>query len=210
MYRGVASEIRTQFLCFLFLGFLSRVYTFAFWDQLLNQFKNYNFKIKYFDVKRSLWKVSKESKSCSHQTRGQMEDVKVDLNSWPRYGIKVFVVSGLVLGRFFIFYFELLGQVYEFNFWYQTLSLFLGISILGLEILTLKVLFKAQKLQKTTKSCTHQSRGHMGYFKLNQNSWLRYGNSIFALRFKICTCGVGLKIRTRFYVFQKYTFLVRV
>ena len=28
-------------------------------------------------------------------------------------------------------------------------------------------------------------------------------NAIFMLCFKICTCGVGLKIRTRFYVFQK-------
>ena len=102
MYRGVASEIRTQFLCFLFLGFLSRVYTFAFWDQLLNQFKNYNFKIKYFDVKRSLWKVSKESKSCSHQTRGILEDFKNNQNSWPKYGNTIFVlcfeicISGVV------------------------------------------------------------------------------------------------------------------
>ena len=43
----------------------------------------------------------------------------------------------------------------------------------------------------------------MDYFKKQQNSWLRYGNCVFVLCFKICPRGVDFKIRATFLCFLK-------
>ena len=58
-----------------------------------------------------------------------------------------------------------------------------------------------QKLQKVSKSYSHQRRGHMDYFKSYQNSRPRYGNTIFVVRFEICISGVGEEIKVGLFVF---------
>ena len=43
---------------------------------------------------------------------------------------------------------------------------------------------KPQKVKKVSKSHLHQTRGHMAYFKIDQNSRPRYGKPIFCGAFE--------------------------
>ena len=122
-------------------------------------------------------------------------------------------ISFQIKGVFFAFFkiSTFLWRVCRFGFKDQLLNsifeirrkIYFGVSILGLNILSLKWFLQSLKKLKPTKSYPHQSRGRIANFKVDQNSWPGYGNAIFVLRLELCPYGVSFKLRALFYVFQK-------
>ena len=90
-------------------------------------------------------------------------------------------------------------QIYFLGIKFQTIFKILNFKIpdFGVKIISSKPL----KLQKVSKSYSHQTRGHMDYFKKYKNSRPRYGNTIFVVRFEICISGGGEEIKVGFVCF---------
>ena len=111
-------------------------------------------------------------------------------NSWPRYGIKIFMVRfklcthGVWLKMrvsflqflLLVLFLRSLG-IYFLRSDFEAIS---RVSILRSKVFSFQpVIFKAPKITKHTKSYLHQTRGQMDYFKEYQTSLPRYGKVRF-------------------------------
>ena len=123
---------------------------------------------------------------------------KKDKNSWLRYGNLIYYVTFLdicpwcgfqIEYGFFVFFKNsaflwrgckptfLRGQLFNhfqnFQFQFQSLRFWIKNDLL-----------KVPKIDKSAKITPSQTRGHMGYFKNEQKSWLRCGKPIFCVTFE--------------------------
>ena len=136
---------------------------------------------------------------------------KIYQKTWPRYGNWLFCVvfwnmyawcglrnKGGFCGFWFFKVFEASLEkllFWETNFWIN----FWEFKFYGLRFWVQNVPLQSnKKSQKLTNSCTHQTRGHMGYFKSDQKTCPRYGLRVFVVCFEICLRSVAFKMRTLF------------
>ena len=109
-----------------------------------------------------------------------------------------------IIGVFVFKKWRFLGQVYRFAFWGFGVWIVFNNLNFRIKYFEFKPIYsKPQKVSKRPKSYSHQSRGHMEYFKKYQNSWPRYRNSIFCVTFQNMYRWIIFQIKGAFFVFLK-------